>query len=217
MTISKGFWIGQSEVTVGAYRKYSEVTGAFFPRRVPSNGRDRNPIVAITWDEAKSYCEWTGLRLPTEAEWEYAARASISESRHGSVDEVAWWVGNSGESALDPKAIPNEMQPLQELARTNGNTVHPVELKKPNAWGLYDMLGNAMEWTQDWYKLAYYSEGVKQDPQGPPGGSSRVLRGGSWNREARISRVSQRLASSPDSRIYSFGVRCVGSALLESK
>ena len=124
--------------------------------------------------------------LPTEAQWEYAARGGNKKSGYkyaggNNVDEEAWYDGNSGSST------------------------HPVKGKKPNVLGLYDMSGNVWEWCSDWY--GSYSSGAQINPQGPSSGSDRVLRGGSWDRSARYCRVSYRLRSNPDYRSDDFGFR----------
>ena len=123
------------------------------------------------------------MRLLTEAEWEYAARAGTTAARYGDLDQVAWYDGNSG-----------------------GKT-HPVAQKAPNAWGLYDMLGNVWEWCSDWY--GEYKE-EKNDPTGPASGESKVLRGGSWLSNPRRVRVSDRNVLVPSDRIDNVGFRCSG-------
>jgi formylglycine-generating enzyme required for sulfatase activity len=126
------------------------------------------------------------MRLPTEAEWEYAARAGSAASRYQELDRIAWYAGNSG-----------------------GKT-HDVAQKQPNAWGLYDMLGNVWQWTADWY--AKYSGNSETDPAGPVSGQDRTMRGGYWGDNARALRVSSRNSDEPDGRdnTVSFGFRCVG-------
>ena len=117
----KAFWIGQTEVTQAAYKK---VTG-----ENPSLYRgSRRPVDRIGWNEARAFCEAVGMRLPTEREWEYAARGGTSSPRYGRLDDIAWYDGNSKD-------------------RT-----HDVALKLPNPYGLYDTLGNVWEWVQDDYQ-----------------------------------------------------------------
>jgi formylglycine-generating enzyme required for sulfatase activity len=128
------------------------------------------------------------LRLPTEAEWEYAARAGSSATRYGSLDEIAWYFGNSE-------------------SRT-----HDVGGKIPNAWNLYDMLGNVWEWVNDWYDESFYSTGETRDPKGPAGGTYRALRGGSWVSYPRYVRVSDRLGQAWV-RNRDIGLRCAGDSL----
>ncbi|MBM3903474.1 MAG: formylglycine-generating enzyme family protein [Verrucomicrobia bacterium] len=113
-------------------------------------------------------------RLPTEAEWEYAARAGTTGARYGELDTIAWWYGNAG------------------------NQTHPVKQKAPNAWGLYDMLGNVWEWCSDW--SGEYPTGSVTDPTGPNSGSVRVIRGGSWSDGARDARSADRDGRVPGAR-----------------
>ena len=178
--ITKGFWIGQTEVTQGAYAK---VTGQ---RPSTFKGDDLLPVENVNWEESKQYCAAIGGRLPTVAEWEYAARGGSTSARHGSLDEIAWHNGNSG------------------------SKTHPVGQKKANGFGLYDILGNVWEWTADWFKYSYYKESPAEDPQGPSGGESRVLRGGSWVSNSGYARVSIRSSYHPSGRDRDVGFRCVG-------
>ena len=122
-----------------------------------------------------------GYRLPTESEWEYAARAGTSDSRYGDLDDVAWHRGNS-----------------------EGDT-HEVGALDPNDWGLNDMLGNVWEWCHDWYDD--YPSGLSTDPWGPAAGSARVRRGGSWDNTAGYTRAAGRLGDTPASRNRHQGFR----------
>jgi serine/threonine-protein kinase len=158
VTITKGFWMGQTEVTVAAYRRFAGSTGRQMPDAPNFNAGWNNqdmPIVNVSWDDATAFCGWAGGRLPTEAEWEYAARGGSTEARYGNLDELAWDNQNSG-----------------------GQT-HDVAQKRANGFGLYDMLGNVWEWVNDWDDPNYYQNSPSQDPPGAASGQFRVLRGGS--------------------------------------
>jgi len=192
VTIDKGFWMGQTEVTVRAYELFAGITQggktlAAAPTGAASGSvhEDSMPIVVVTWDEARDYCKWEGGRLPTEAEWEYAARAGSTQARYGELDQIAWYQKNSG------------------------NTSHPVSQKLANGFGLFDMLGNAWEWVSDWYAGTYYSVSPELDPQGPASGTMHVMRGGSWMNSSNLLRLSDRGRSNSDLRFNYFGVRCV--------
>jgi uncharacterized surface protein with fasciclin (FAS1) repeats/formylglycine-generating enzyme required for sulfatase activity len=127
---------------------------------------DPNLPILTSWKQAEAFCLQTGLRLPTEAEWEYACRAGVSEGRYGKLDEIAWHRGNSG------------------------GRKQPVGGKAANALGFHDMLGNAWEWVSDWY--SEYTRAPKIDPKGPPTGTSRIIRGSYFEFEAGFCRASRR-------------------------
>jgi formylglycine-generating enzyme required for sulfatase activity len=192
VTITKGFWIGQTPVTVGAFKRFAGATGRQMPDAPSFNNGWTNenlPIVNIDWNSAQVYCRWAGGRLPTEAEWEYAARGGSTEARYGPIDEVAWYDQNSG-----------------------GRT-HDVAQKRANGFGLYDMLGNVWEWLNDWYDADYYQDSPSQDPPGPGSGQERVLRGGSWVSVTASVRVSVRYRDLPTGRFNLMGFRCAGEVV----
>lgn len=221
--ISKGFWMSQTEITIGAYRKYAQATRRKMPEELvlaaPERFRwqgfpqgDNYPVVFITWEEAIRYCEWAGGRLPTEAEWEYAARAGSAEARYGNLDEIVWYADNSGASKLNSTELWEKASSPHDFGlrlRDNGNDTHPVAEKSPNDFGLYDMLGNVWEHCADWYGEKYYQLNEEKDPKGPSKGEFRIMRGGSWNTRPKGVRVSIRSWMLPDHRFSNIGFRCI--------
>jgi len=205
--VIKGFYMCKYEVTVGEYRKYIKATGyktkaetenwvtvwdgktwaerhnicwehdALGRKRTPE--QDNEPVLYLTWMEAVKYCEWLSsvsgkvYRLPTEAEWEYAAKGG--KQQHGyqftgsnKIDEVGWYAANSG------------------------GMTHPVGKKAPNELGIYDMTGNVIEYTADWYHPEYYKVRESDQPEGPARGKAKVARGGGWHSTAPDSRNTDR-------------------------
>jgi formylglycine-generating enzyme required for sulfatase activity len=157
VTLTKGFWIGQTKVTVGAYKHYAAEKHQRMPMAPPSNprwGDDLQPMVGLPWEGWQAYCRWAGGRLPSEAEWEYAARGISSEPFYGPLDDIAWYLNNSG------------------------NQLHPVAQKKPNVFGLFDTIGDAWEWVNDWYDSEYTNNPSNWvDPPGPSTPSFHFFRG----------------------------------------
>ena len=230
--ITRDFFFGKTEVTVGQFRRFIEQSG-YVPESVRDGtggygynrdydpeksvrgdafeGRDpkyswRNPgfaqtddhpVTNVTWNDAVAMAKWLSekegvrYRLPTEAEWEYAARAGTS-TRYSfgdderQLDRYAWHGGDF---------------------QTGGH--HSVGTKQPNPWGLHDVHGNVWEWVQDWYDADYYARSPAVDPQGPQWGTRRVVRGGSWHATATSWRTAFRRDYEPDYRGISIGLRLV--------
>jgi formylglycine-generating enzyme required for sulfatase activity len=188
VTISKPFYLGVYEVT---QQQWKDVMG-----NNPSKfkGRD-NPVETVSWEDAQDFIRHLNqkeghsrYRLPTEAEWEYAARAGSTSTyffgdNKSQLGDYAWYEDNSGREA------------------------HPVGQKRPNAWGLYDMIGNVWEWNQDWLGDTYYANSPSSDPTGPSSSAYRVVRGCGWNIGAGICRSALRSGGGPASRSEYCGFR----------
>jgi formylglycine-generating enzyme len=205
----RAFRLGKYEVTFAQYDAYASATG----RPLPDDrgwGRGERPVINVSWEDAQDYVDWlnarTGgrYRLPTEAEWEYAARGGLEgrryawgdELRPGGIPVANWWQGR----------FPDE------------NTVEdgflmraPVGRFPPNRYGLYDMAGNVWEWVADWFDAGYYAVAPARNPRGPAAGAERVMRGGSWMCAENFCanyRVAARSSATPDSALNNLGFRC---------
>ena len=198
--ISKGFWMGQTEVTQGQYESVMNAQPWHGKKRVQEDAN--NPAVHVSWNDAVEFCrklsqrEGKTYRLPTEAEWEYACRAGTT----------TWFsFGDSGSSlGAHGWFKSNAHEVDQEYA-------HRVGRKKPNPWGLYDMHGNVCEWCLDWYAVDYYSKSPESDPQGPDEGSVRVFRGGNWFLTPQYCRSAFRFYYAPLFRFSFLGFRVARS------
>ncbi len=185
--ISEGFWIGKYEVTQGEWEAVMGTNPSHF-----SDCGPRCPVEEVSWVDTQEFIRRVNsrqsgrgyfYRLPTEAEWEYGARAGTPGAHYGELDMIAWYSANSG------------------------RRTHPVGQKRPNAWGLHDMLGNVWEWTGDWYGA--YPSGAVTDPGGSESGSLRVDRGGGWGGYAGSVRSASRRHRSPGFRGGFIGFRLV--------
>jgi sulfatase modifying factor 1 len=218
VTLTTGFWLAQTTATMRTWQKYHLATGVASLPVMDDHGHklndphtgDRMPVNGLTWQEAVHLCAWAGGRLPTEAEWEYAARAGTIGVRYGDLDSIAWYGSNSGKNRLDSEKLwEADRRKYAGMLLENENNPHAVRLKQPNSWNLYDMLGNVWQWTADWYDPGYYAHTENVDPSGPLTGKLKVLRGGSWGEAPTTVRVSIRGRDEPDGRSSTFGVRCV--------
>ena len=190
----KNFKIAKTETTVAQWRAFCAATGRSMPVAPSWGWIDSHPIVNINYDDAMAYCDWLAkkmnadYRLPTEAEWEYAARGGKGSkgtkySGGRSLDNAGWYEANCNKQT------------------------HPVAQKKANELGLYDMSGNVWEWCKDWYGA--YSSDAQTNPKGETSGTNRVMRGGGWRSAAEICRVDIRNDSDPSNRYSFIGFRVV--------
>ena len=201
------FYMDVNEVTVGQFRQFIQQSGYDYG----GNWLDvdkysptvNHPMIYVTWYDAVAYAKWAGKRLPTEAEWEYAARGGLIGKRYPWADaesvarKYANYYGTGGKDRW-------------------GESAAPVGKFKSNGYGLYDMAGNVWELCADWYHGNYYSNSPTKNPLGPDtgqlfdwGGPCRVLRGGSWYSTASTLHVAFRAFLIPDDRHYFTGFRCV--------
>lgn len=229
----KSFWMDAREVTVAEFAKFVEATGyrteaeqfgwsGVFnirkgewektvgadwrhPEGPRSRGQQDEPVCQVSWNDAAAYAKWAGKRLPTEAEWEYAARGGLVGKRYAWGDELRpggkpvanWWQGHfperdTGEDGYAGRA--------------------PVGKFLPNGYGLFDMAGNVWEWCADWFDEDFYARSPGANPSGPAAGTERVLRGGSWMCSENYCsnyRVAARSHATPDSGLNNLGFRCV--------
>ncbi len=219
--ISKPFYMATREVTVGQFRCFVESTGhvtdaeKYGDARAGKDGKwqlvaglswrdpgysqtDEHPVACVSWTDATAFCEWLArragrtMRLPTEAEWEYACRAG-TETAYSFGD----WAGGLGDHAW--------------YWDNSGRNTHAVGTKQPNGWGLYDMHGNVWEWCGDWHDWDYYANSLDTAPAGPGRGTSRVLRGGSWANYALYCSCAFRAMAGPDIRSNYIGFRVVAN------
>ena len=231
------FWIDRYEVTNDTYARFVQVTGHRAPahlnpastlweKNAPIPGIGSHPVVNVSWEDAVAYCTWMGKRLPTEAEWEKGARgtdgrqypwgnewdfmkansASYWAGRtiafQSGADWDAFWIKGEGAKISREKGIRGEVLTMPVASFPEGVSLY----------GLYDMAGNAAEWVQDWYNPNYYSEAPLSDPQGPPHGAVKAMRGGSWLKPAISLRTTDRDWGTMDSRPSGTGFRCAKDA-----
>jgi formylglycine-generating enzyme required for sulfatase activity len=190
------FYMDKYHVTVGQYAKYLEATGMEAPPEwdiMNQTQHQKRPVVNVSWFDAASYCKWAGKRLPTEAEWEKAAR--------GTDGRLYPW-GNEAPTRLHANF--GKKQWANHMALV---PVGMFEMGK-SPYGIYDMAGNAWEWVNDWYDHDYYKKSPTKNPQGPAKGKSKVVRGGNWLYVQEFLRSSFRFNAEPSGRQFGYGFRC---------
>ncbi len=203
-----GFWLGRYEVTNAQYRRFKadHDSGTYLGLTLND---DRQPVVNVSWFEARDFAAWLGeqcgrkVRLPTEAEWEYACRGGTATIRFWKDDESVCLYANVADLSARKK-WPN-------WAVSNCDDGHPVTAPvgsfKANPFGLYDMLGNVWEWCADWYADDYYQKSPARNPPGSPKGRYRMVRGSSWDNPLRYVRCASRNHRLPVNRNYGIGIR----------
>jgi sulfatase modifying factor 1 len=180
-------------VTCEQYAAFLRATGHQAPREWTQVAAPPDlPVVGVSWLDCQAYCAWSAsagapVRLPTEAEWECAARGGLTGRRYPSGDEMPAWIPERGRG---PLAGP-----------------WPVTLGEPNAFGLYGIAANVHEWCADWYSVGYYAASAERNPTGPDRGVRRASRGGSWRHAITISRCSARSRIDPSFRYTDYGFR----------
>lgn len=247
VSLTRGYWIATTETTVGAYARFVAATG--WRTRADETGRGRfwrhdigewdwieglswrtpydphapaaadAPAVQIAWRDADAFCRWSGGRLPTEAEWEYAARGGLADARYPWGDASMPLVAGVRQANSPDESTHREFSSFAYFTGYDDGFARaaPVASFAPNGFGLHDTAGNAYEWTNDWIAEAPYGSAPRTDPQGLPAGEVKALRGGGWGYPPEHLRASHRAYADPDFWTATFGFRCARDAPPEAR
>jgi iron(II)-dependent oxidoreductase len=205
------FYLDKYEVTNEEYARFADATSKpkmwYWPGGKVAKGEERQPVHDVTWFEADAYCKSVGKRLPTEAEWERAVRGGLDRKK------FAWGDAGVGLGGNDPDAAPGGPAEKTKQAHVGYPWgASPVGAYPPNAYGLFDMVGNVWEWTNDWYDRDYYPVSPDRNPQGPANGTYKVIRGGGWSDDDERNFMNHyRNFADPPVRTYTVGFRCAKS------
>ncbi len=212
-----GFWMYSTLVTVRQYRSFALAKDLPFPGPPTYGWKEENPMVNVSWEEANYYCTCMGGKLPTEAQWEYSARAGKTGLDGQALTIFVWGdslpftpVGNlADQTFLDSRYYDHDNFHGFESYTDGFATASPVKAFPPNPYGLYDMAGNVLEWCDDWYSDSYSADTLAINPKGPESGTRKVLRGGAFDTTPTITRIARRLGNFPTIRNEEKGFRCV--------
>jgi formylglycine-generating enzyme required for sulfatase activity len=197
VTLTNAFYLSRTEVTQAQWVAKMGSNPSYFKSAssaVPASEVPNRPVEQVSWNDIQPFCTNNGLRLPTEAEWEYAYRAGTTTAFHG----MPGYLNGTNDD--------NQLGTIAWFTSNSGRQTRPVAGKAANGFGLYDMAGNVWEWCQDWYGT--YASGAQTNPTGPGSGSYRVLRGGSWGLSSIGCRASGRSGGyAPDDRNIFIGFR----------